>query len=346
MEFSERKQKILAAIVDSYVQTGEPVGSKTLSEKLGFAVSSATIRNEMAELVEMGLLEQPHTSAGRVPSQRGYRVYIDRLMSRKPISQKEQQYIDGMLSTAGDDPEKLMNDVSQLLAGVTKMTAISTTPTAENASIRSIQLVQTGRRNAMVVLMASTGVIKNRIFRCDYDITPEILRIYYRVLNEKLTGLPLTTITPAFMQTLAASLGELSMLMFPVLLAVLESARGICEADIQLEGEANLLINPEFGPESVRRIMEFLNRRSELARFMQLSVPNGVHVMIGGETERSELTESSVLIARYSLDGTESGSIGVIGPMRMDYPKMIAHLEYFASAVGNLLSRLMETEDK
>jgi heat-inducible transcriptional repressor len=343
MDIGERKLKILAAIVETFVETGEPVGSKALCEALDFSVSSATIRNEMAELVDMGLLEQPHTSAGRVPTHQGYRLYINRLMNRRAITEEEQQFIDGNLPHGAVDPEDLLEDASEVLAELTKLAAVSTTPLDEDATIRGVQFVQTGRRSALAVLMTSSGMIKNRQFRCDYDLTPEVLRVFYSLLNERLAGLPLSSLTPGFVQTMAASMGELTMLLPPVLVAVLEAARDAMAAEVRLEGQTNLLFLPEFEPETARRIMEFLNRRDELARLLN-SQGASIRVLIGRENERPELSDSSVLIARYTMGGRDAGAIGLIGSTRMNYPKMIASLEYLATRVGKLLSELMDME--
>lgn len=343
MEISERKLKILAAIVETYVRTGEPVGSKALCDALDCSVSSATIRNEMADLVELGLLEQPHTSAGRIPSHAGYRLYIDKLMAQKPLSEEEQRFIDGSLSASADDPEHLLEDASQILADMTRYAAVSTTPSDEEATVRHLQFVQTGRRTAMVVMMTSSGILKNKLFRCDYDLTPEILRIFHKVLNEKFSGIPVASITPAFIQTLAASMGEMTMLLPAVLVAVLEAAREAMEADIRLEGQYNLLFLPEFGMDSVRRLMEFLNRREQLIRLLE-GQTGSTKVLVGPESDHPELYDSSIVVTRYSLGGKNAGAIGIIGPTRMDYAKMIAKLEYLASSVGTLLSEIMDME--
>lgn len=343
MEISERKRKILAAIVEAYVKTGEPVGSKALCKALDYAVSSATIRNEMADLVEMGLLEQPHTSAGRVPSHEGYRLYIDQLMNQTPITEEEQRFIDGNLSSSADDPEHLLEDASQILAEMTRYAAVSTTPSDEEATVRHLQLVQTGRCTAMVVMMISSGMLKNKIFRCDYDLTPEILRIFHKMLNEKLAGIPVASITPAFIQTMAASLGEMTMLMPSVLMAVLEAAREAMEAEVRLEGQYNLLFLPEFGMDSARRLMEFLNQREQLIRLLE-GQAGATKVLIGPESEYPELYDSSLVVSRYYLGGKNAGAIGIIGPTRMDYAKMIPKLEYLASSVGTLLSEIMDME--
>ena len=266
MELSERKLKILAAIVNTYVETGEPVGSKLLALELG--VSSATIRNEMANLVEMGYLQQPHTSAGRIPSQKGYRIYIDRLMPATSITEEEQKYLDGMLMMNAYDPDKLLSCVSQLLANTSKFAAVSTMPSGSGAIIKGVQFVQTSRRTAMVILITSTGVMKTRVFRCDFDITAEMLRIFFRIFNEKFAGLPISAVTPAFIQTVGVSLGEMAVLMSSALLAVFEVSRDCMHAEINLKGETNLLFYPEFQLGNVRRIMDFLESEQEVSRFL------------------------------------------------------------------------------
>ena len=266
MELSERKLKILAAIVNTYVETGEPVGSKLLALELG--VSSATIRNEMANLVEMGYLQQPHTSAGRIPSQKGYRIYIDRLMPEAAITEEEQKYLDGMLMVNAYDPDKLLSCVSQLLANTSKFAAVSTMPSGSGAVIKGVQFVQTSRRTAMAILITSTGVMKTRVFRCDFDITAEMLRIFFRIFNEKFAGLPVSAVTPAFIQSVGVSLGEMAVLMSSALLAVLEVARDCMHAEINLKGETNLLFYPEFQLGNVRRIMDFLESEQEVSRFL------------------------------------------------------------------------------
>lgn len=341
MELSERKLKILAAIINAYVETGEPVGSKLLALDLG--VSSATIRNEMADLAELGLLEQPHTSAGRVPSQKGYRVYIDRVMNHRPISKKEQLYLDGLLLSSAYDPERLLEGVSQALAGITRFAAVSTAPSGGDSDIRAVQFAQTSRRTAMLILLTSAGTVKNRIFRCDFDLSPEILRVFFRVLNEKVAGLPVSAVTPAFIQSLAASLGELTILMTSALMALLEVAQESAEPEISLNGQMNLLFYPEFERGNARRVMDFLERPQDLAKLL-MQPQNNVRVMIGEETKHPELHDSSVIVAQYAINGKNAGAIGIIGPTRMKYADLIAKMEYLSGSVGRILTDLMSEE--
>ena len=341
MELSDRKLKVLAAIVDAYVKTGEPVGSKALAADLG--VSSATVRNEMADLAEIGLLEQPHTSAGRIPSQKGYRVYIDCVMSLKPVTQEEQRYLEGMLFSSAYDQQKLLEGVSHMLAGLTRFAAVSTAPSGKKADIRALQFMQTSRRTAMLILLTSAGTMKHQIFRCEFDLSPEILRVFFRVLNERLAGVPVAAVTPAYIQTLAASLGDLTVMMSSALMALLEAAQESVEPEVRLNGQMNLLFHPEFERGNARRVMDFLERPQDLAELL-LQPQKEVRVMIGDETRHPELRESSIIVAQYAIDGQRAGAIGIIGPTRMDYAGLIGKLDYLSHTVGRLLTELRQEE--
>lgn len=343
MELSERKRKILAAVVELYIAAGEPAGSKSVCDALDFNVSSATVRNEMSDLSRMGLLEQPHTSAGRVPSQKGYRVYIDTLMKRRPISKEEQRYLDSLILPSAYDPEKLLEGAARVLASMTKYAAVSTTPNGESGAIRGVQLVQTSRRTAMVILMTSAGTMKSRLFRCDFDLTPEILRVFFRLLNEKLAGVPVADVTPAYVQSLAASLGEMAMMMSSALAAVAEAAQDSMRSQVCLNGEVNLLFYPEFGQIGVRRIIDFLSRPEELCSLLE-NQGGSLRVLIGRESKRPALQNSSVVVSRYAVGGRDAGAIALIGPTRMNYSKILSNMEYLSGTVGRMLTELMDQE--
>ena len=338
MELTPRKERILSSVVAGYVKSGEPVGSKSVAEEVG--VSSATVRNEMADLIEMGLLEQPHTSAGRVPSQRGYREYVDRLMKVPSLKDEEKRTIDSMLLSGSYEPEQLLARASRLLAGATRCAAAATTPSGSSAQVRAVQFVQTSRRTAMVILMTSAGTMKTRVFHCDFDLSQEILRVFFRVFNEKLAGMPVSEVTPAFIQNMAASMGEMAILMSSAFMAVLDVARDSMQAEICMEGQTNLLFYPELSL-TARRMMDFLAHADELNRLLEQRSKN-VKVLIGDETGRPELKDSSVVISRYTVGGKDAGALAIIGPMRMNYAKVIAHMEYLSDAVGKMLTELMD----
>ncbi|MDD3228674.1 MAG: heat-inducible transcriptional repressor HrcA [Oscillospiraceae bacterium] len=341
MELTPRKQKILKAVIELYTVSGEPVGSKVLCDNLDFSVSSATVRNEMSDLAAMGLLDQPHTSAGRVPSERGYRIYIDELMQPVPVTPEERHFIDALLLPSAYDPEKLLDGVSRTLAGITHMAAISTTPSGHNASVAGIQFVQTSRRTAMVILMTSSGTMHSRVFHCDFELTPEILRVFFRVFNESLAGRTVRSITPAYIQTMGASMGEAALLMSSALTALQDVAREAMGSDVRMDGETNLLFFPEFNAENLRCVMRYLSRPQEVYQLLQKA---GSRVYIGEESGISALKDVSLVIQHYAVRGRDAGAIAVLGPIRMNYPKLIGSLDYLSRSVGRMLTELIDLQ--
>ena len=341
MELTPRKEKILSSVVTGYVRTGEPVGSKAIAEQIG--VSSATVRNEMADLIELGLLEQPHTSAGRVPSQKGYREYVDRLMRVPALQEEEKRYLDSMLAGSAYDPERLLLRASQVLSGATRYAAAATTPSGATARVKGVQLVQTSRRTAMLLMMSTAGTMKSRVFHCDFDLTSEMLRVFFRVFNQKVTGRAVAEITPAFVQSMAASLGQMYVLVGSPLRALLETAQDTRETQVYLSGQMNLLFYPELEQVGARRIMEFLERKEDPVGLLGQK-PGRVTVLIGRESGRAELGSCSLVVARYGVGGQDAGALAVIGPVRMDYPKLTALCQYLAKRVGDLLTVLQREE--
>ena len=178
MELPIRKGKILNAIIKQYIETGEPMGSKLLLDFLDFSVSSATVRNEMASLSEMGYLIQPHTSAGRVPTQLGYRYYLDHLVEPIQLSDRECRAIDDVLIAVADDPEHILNKGAEILSQLTGYVAVSTTPPANDTTIERVKILQISRHTVMIVMITSKGMVKNRLFRCDHNITNDVLSIF------------------------------------------------------------------------------------------------------------------------------------------------------------------------
>ncbi|MCI1952980.1 MAG: heat-inducible transcriptional repressor HrcA [Clostridiales bacterium] len=341
MELSPRKQKILTAVIELYTETGEPVGSKVLCEMLEFPVSSATVRNEMSELSAMGLLEQPHTSAGRVPSEAGYRFYLDSLIEPESTTPDERHFIDALLLPSAYDPEKLLDGVSRALSGMTRLAAISITPSGRDAVVRAVQFVQTSRRTSMVILMTSNGTMHTRVFHCEFDLSPEILRVFFRVFNEKLVNMPIRKITPAFIQSLAASMGDVGMLMSSALMALLEVAREAMGADVRMDGETNLLYYPEVGEGDLRRVMGFLARQDEVYRLL---IEPGDRVLIGKEIGVPALDSMALIISHYAINGTPAGAIALLGPMRMNYKRLLGSLSYLSDSVGRMLTELMKLQ--
>ncbi len=341
MELGKRKELILSAIVESFIESGEPIGSKMLMQLLPISVSSATIRNEMSELAEMGLLEQPHTSAGRIPTQAGYRYYVDNLMNKNQLDEEECQHIKNELSLLVGNPDKLLEKAGEMLAKLTGCAAIATTPTDEGAVIKRIELVPVGTRIAMIVMMTSSGIIKNGICKTETEITPQMVQTFYDIVNENFIGRPVSDVGTVMIQTLVASLGADALTMSPLFVVLADIANQALQAQIRLEGEQNLLHHREYG-NSIYEVMKFFDEKEKLERTFSQKKEFPLQVIIGKENMYRQLENSSVIISRYSIAGHDGGAIGIIGPTRLDYAKLIPSIEYLTTVVGEMLTDTLE----
>jgi len=333
----ERTFKIFEAIVDEYIRSGEPVSSNAVKSKLGFPVSSATIRNEMATLEAQGFLDHPHTSAGRIPTIKGYRFYIERMMtdSRQTLPEGEREEIDRLFSEiGGGDDEVIIESASHALAELTNCAIVSTNLTARFSVITKVELIPTGRRVYVLLLITSEGNIKNRVCRLSFDLTGEQMEFFTKFLNENLAGLNIGNISEEYVDGLAAALGGYMMSLSPLLKAVADLSKEVAEKRVLLKGETNLIAREELQKDEIISLLESRNVFSELldAAF------SGVNVMLGKETDTFVVENSSIIAGSFKKGGKQAGSFGVIGPMRLDYKKIIPYIEYFADKVTGLLS--------
>ena len=340
MELSERRMKILSAVIRTYIRTGEPVGSKAVSELLENQVSSATIRNEMAVLVELGFLEQPHTSAGRVPSHIGYRLYVDRLMHLAPLSEGEKNLIDSYFNGHSPDPEQLIEETGRVLAGMTGCVALSTTLTAHTMRIETVDVLRLSRHNYLLAMVVSTGATKTKVCRSEFDIPREAVVYLRNFLFEQFRGREMEEVNAAFLQGMAIRLGEYSLMFTPFLLGIYELCRQALGGDIFLEGETNLFSYSEFA-ESLGELLRFLDDREKMAELLA-NASGQLSVLIGREIKEEEMADSAMIVAGYETARSRRGRIGVIGPKRIDYERVIPQLQYFAQTLGRYLSEVEE----
>lgn len=332
MEQGTRKQRIVAAVVDAYIRTGEPVGSKLLATMLNNAVSSATIRNDMAELAAEGYLAQPHTSAGRIPTTAAFRLYLDRL--RATLSEGERHRIDEALASEAGDPERLLSRASELLAEETGVAAAAATPDRTEACVRRVELLPTGTQSAAILLMTDTGALRSRVCRLDSGYEPDELQALAARLNAQFGDKPLSDVSVAPLQAL---LGDSGLRYLPVLTAFLELSQEASAAQVRLSGQLNLLQHPDIPMERAHSLLTFLSRQ-ELLVGMLAAHPGGLKVLLGNESPRRELEGSSIIVTRYGSD-KGGGSLCLIGPMRMNYAQAIPRLQHVAHTVSVLLSK-------
>ena len=339
MELSERRQRILAAIVEQFIASGEPVGSKALCNLFELSISSATIRNEMAALAELGLIEQPHTSAGRVPSHLGYRYYVDHSMSCRALGVKQRHALEESMVVHSGDPEQILEQAGELLAEITNCAAVSTTPADESAMIRKVDLLPMGGRTIMLVLVTSNGVVRSRGCRLPEPVTPELIETFYAVTEHTFLGRPVAEINLVLIKRLTPLLGDNARLMQQILIALSELAWDAAKEEILLEGQNNLLHHREF-EENAFELLEFLGRGEPMSQLLATS-SGPLRVIIGRETPFEELKNSSLIIARYTISGGRGGALGIIGPTRIDYAKLIPNVEYLTKLVGRLLGEAL-----
>lgn len=326
-----RKLKILQSVVDEYIITGEPVGSRAIMNHV--RASSATIRNEMAELEKQGYLEQPHTSAGRVPTYAGYRLYVDSLMQTAPLSDDEKRLIDGILREDATE-EELVNCASLALSQLTQCASVVATSTPKFSLISKVEVIPTGKRMYIILMITSNGKIKNKVCRLQFDLTNEQLEFFDSYLKENLTGIPLDDVSDEYVEKIRTAMGTYMMTLAPLLSELVTLAKEMTAQDITLKGAKNLLACKDFDQ---TEIINFLDNRREIASFFDESF-SGLQVSFSPENDGFVIHNSSIITAPYKRDGHNAGRLGLIGPMRIDYAKFIPYLEYFSQRITDLLS--------
>ena len=340
MELALRKEKILSAVVEKYVESGEPVGSKALQTEAGLGVSSATIRNELKALDDDGYLTQPHTSAGRIPTKKGYRYYIDNLMPAIAPPDRVRDYLERQIGSGAQSPEAALNKTAASLAQLTSAAAIVTSPSSDEARVHRIRFVATGRHSSMAVLVTSAGMVKSRLFRCEFVLTPQLLSMFDKAVNEQFSGVRLKEITKGFLQTAASAMGELTLFVPDVLIAIYEAAQSALEISVTVAGETNLLFSDAYDFYSARNVMRFLSDTKRISALLNNSRSSRVY--LGDESGCDELATSAVITARYELGGESAGAVAVIAPMRIDYQKVSAEVDYAAECVSKAIGEMIE----
>ena len=336
MELSDRKKKILRAIVDLYIRTAEPVASKTIAQMPDMDFSSATIRNEMAELTTLGYLEQPHTSAGRIPTYRGLRYYLDHLMKPQPLEDAARGEIDALFNYCDPDPDRVLEGATRMLAKETGCYALSTTISRQSLFVKRIEIIPATAHTVVILLLCSNGMVKNKVCRVNFNLTPNVVDFFQSFANGRLAGRSLNEITAQYINSMAFTLGEHTDIFAPLLAAIYELCREACEGALYRSGTGNLLEHPELR-NVADRLYRLLDSREEMLRIIG-SRENDLFVSVGRENARPEMENSSMIVARYRIGEDSIGALGLVGPVRMDYARLIPHVEYFANMLSRMLS--------
>ena len=340
-ELNERKTKILHAIIKNYLETGEPVGSRTISKYTDLNLSSATIRNEMADLEELGYIMQPHTSAGRIPSDKGYRWYVDMLMSQK---EQEITEIKGQMLEKADKMEELLKQVAKVLANNTNYATMISTPTYNGNKLKFIQLSQVDDHQLIVVIVMEGNIVKNQIVTLDEPLSNEALLKLNMLLNTSLNGTSLEQINLGVIARLKEQAGIHSGVMSSVLDAVANVIQLDDDMEIYTSGATNIFKYPELSDkQSAQEIISAFEEKQQLADLVTETLAseenNGIQVYIGDETPVKTMKDCSVVTATYELGEGMKGTIGIIGPKRMDYEHVMKTLKTLQSELDAIYNK-------
>ncbi|MDR1532656.1 MAG: heat-inducible transcriptional repressor HrcA [Clostridiales bacterium] len=341
MLLNDRKIKILEAIINDYIQTAEPIGSRTIAKKYGLGISSATIRNEMSDLEELGLIIQPHASAGRVPSDKGYRLYVDTLMRTRELTPEEVEYLRILIAHNMNKIDYLMQETAKAISILTNYMSIVTEPYPAKTQIKHIQLIPMDDVSILMVLVTNSKTVKNHIIRLGRVPSYEKLLEFSEALNHYLAGDSVENIDAEKVTKLLGRFGEYGEVLSAVLEAVINSMRAEDNVQVYTSGVKNILSMPEFNNVGkAKAIFQALEEREILATLLGGGVTDDVQILIGAENDHELMKDCSLIKARYKLDGDSYGHIGIIGPTRMNYVQVASILKGIVKNINSIVKAL------
>lgn len=358
MVLNDRKKQILKSIVDAYIDSGEPVGSKYLTTYGNISLSPATIRNEMSELEEMGYLDKPHTSAGRVPSSSAYRLYVDELMENYRLTIDELNVINELMRYKASELDKIITQAGKVISDLTHCVTLSFTQEHGGSVIARFDAVYIDENGFLLVMISGRSSVHSEHIKTECRLTPEGVALLKDVLNESLAGVPMEQVTMPLMMKMEERAGHLAPLIHPIVRAVFNCTHAEADEGIHVNGLSNLLAYPEFSDvEKLRSIIDVFDKQKEdIRRLLTDSPPDvkadetapnphevipfkdssGMKVYIGGENDGSALADTSLVFCTVPVGSTES-VIGILGPKRMDYKKVVSTLRQFAESIGRTI---------
>ena len=340
MELTERKKKVLRSVVDLYIRTAEPVGSKAITELPDMQYSSATIRNEMADLTAMGYLEQPHTSAGRVPSAAGYRLYVDELMLDYRLSLDETKSINTAIEEKMQRVDKIVEKVAKLVSQATDLPAISVASRQMGATVKRFEMILAGQGSVILVIMLSNEEVVNKLIKLPVNVSEGDLKVLSAVLNATMTGISPEEFSPELLERVMNSAGAAASLVPVIMEFTAETLNRQGSTNMAVAGQMRLLGQPEYRDvDKAQRLLTSLDEETlaNLPAVMQNA--NGTKVLVGPEHVAQELKDTSVVMTKFDIGDGMQGMIGVVGPTRMDYAKVTARLSYFAESLSKLFAK-------
>ena len=348
-ELSARKRTILKAIVEAHIAGGEPVGSKYLTESAGVTCSSATIRNEMAELETLGYLEQPHTSAGRVPSELGYRFYVDQLARDYAMTTHEIEEINKLLKIKMTEIDQILVMASKVASAITNYTGIAVKPRRSDVTINRFEGFLADARSFILVMMLSNGSVKTKNVRVDKGISTETVGRLVSLLNTYVAGLTTESITLPIIMELEREMGGASELINPIIKCIYDVMNELDTGELKLSGLDRLLQYPEYSDtDRFREMLGALEKKEDILNIVSGAKDDDINVVIGSESSVKVMDHSALVFKPITTrDGKTLGAIGVIGPLRMDYAKVLATISGLSGRLADMINEntLTEGED-
>lgn len=341
----ERKIRVLCAVIDSYIRAAEPIGSRTISKEYDLGVSSATIRNEMSDLEDLGYLNKPHTSSGRVPSDKAYRFYVNSILQEKiNIDSRKKQEIKTVLTNESREIDQLIQNAAKILSAITSYTALAISPQIKEMKLKHIQLVPIDEREILVVLVGDSGVVKNTIFRMDKDISRSQLDVISNFFNLKLKGLTIPKLREAMKKDIFREIFEYKDMIDRIIPIIADSLKDSNEVEVYADGVAKIFDFPEYrDTDRIKSFISFMEDKEQLINLMlNHTLNSGIDITIGDENIYDTIKNCSLITTTYKLGDMTIGKIGVIGPTRMNYPMVISSLKLFSVNLTEILDMVFQ----
>ncbi len=338
-ELSERKKRILKAIVDAHIVDGEPVGSKYIMQDEHLNCSSATIRNEMAELEALGYLEQPHTSSGRVPSELGYRFYVDTLIESYAMTTSEITEINKLLKSKMNELDQILMAASKVAGNLTNYTSFVIKPKANQVRIKRFDVIYVDRHSLLLIMISDGGAVVTKRLSLEINVSEMTAGDLASALNEKISGLTANEITLPIIVEIENAMGDRSQIVTPIIKIIYESMNELDGGDLKVSGMDRLLQYPEYSnKDQLRELLGAFEKKEDILDLVSDPESDGVNVVIGSESSVKVMNNSALVFKPVVRDGKTLGAIGIIGPRRMDYAKVVATIEGLAGNVESLLN--------
>ena len=339
-ELTERQKMILKAVIDAHVESGEPVGSKLLAKELPVSLSSATIRNVMSELEKLGYLEQPHTSAGRVPSGKGYRLYVNSLMHGYSLTNAERAELDSTASVQLISMDNLLKGAAETVSRITDYTALAVKPRHRRVLVMNYKLLPMNDYGVLMVMQTSIGVVKTRFVEMGFKVSEDMAFKLETALNEHLTAVSVEDVTPTLVAEMEKELSVLAPLLIPVMRAFMEEIGTLNGGELRIEGVNKMLKYPEYSNlESIKGLLGVLEKKDYILNVVSASQNDSVNVYISPEGENDQMKGTSLVFKTVTENNLPVAAIGVIGPCRMDYPKVISTVDYLTDKIKGAIKK-------